>query len=73
MIEAVLGAVFEIFCDDKGREYAWVKWWPVMQSRRAGTVVRPQVVCVPVVGWPAGARDWTRGRHWDRRSRYGEK
>jgi hypothetical protein len=21
----------------------------------------------------AGTRDWTRGRHWDRRHRYGEK
>jgi len=45
-----------------------MEWWPAPRrcSTRAG-----QVRHVPAMGYFAGCRDWTRGRHWDMRSRYG--
>ncbi|HUV63904.1 MAG TPA: hypothetical protein VMW24_08400 [Sedimentisphaerales bacterium] len=53
-----------------GRWYEsfWVAWWPI-----AGSVGLdgPQVAWLKRTGLWAGLRDWTRGRHWDRRSRYG--
>ena len=51
-------------------KYRWVcKYWPVT----VGAAVRSQRRCRRPLTWWAGVRDWTRGRHWDRRSRYGER
>jgi len=73
MIARFLGAVGEHFLwrdSDTGRWYEsfWVAWWPV---RAAGEIGGPQVHQVGRTGFWSGVRDWTRGRHWDRRSRYG--
>ena len=46
-----------------------VRYWPVTKGQRGGCQRldrRPQVR-------RSGVMDWTRGRHWDRRSRYGER
>jgi hypothetical protein len=46
-----------------------LRYWPILApvglSGGQTAVRRP-------VGYPSGMRDWTRGRHWDRRHRYGE-
>lgn len=73
MIAEFLGAVGKRFFyrDDVGRwvEWFWVAWWPVGRHACEG----PQVRRVRRVGFFVGVRDWTRGRHWDRRHRYGVK
>jgi hypothetical protein len=46
-----------------------VAWWPV---RLASSPTRSQMANLRPFR-VSGMRDWTRGRHWDRRSRYGVK
>lgn len=49
-------------------QYWWVmQYWPMA----AQSIVRSQRVDRRPMVRRAGAMDWTRGRHWDRRSRYG--
>jgi|GEM_PF-5447914 len=47
-----------------------VRYWPMAA---ADVPPGPQVAGHRCMGYFAGCRDWTRGRHWDRRSRYGER
>jgi len=46
-----------------------VRYWPVLGpvGLAGGQIDRRMIVRL------SGMRDWTRGRHWDRRSRYGER
>lgn len=72
MIARFLGAVGKYFLwrDQTGwHESFWVAWWPVTSVDLAG----PQMAHIGRMRFCSGLRDWTRGRHWDRRSRYGIK
>lgn len=46
-----------------------VRYWPACGpvGLAGGQIERRMIVRL------SGMRDWTRGRHWDRRSRYGER
>ena len=70
-IQEVSGAVFGWgwVARNHFRYRMWImKYWPI--SGLIG-LKGPQVGRVPQKGLWSGHRDWTRGRHWDRRSRYG--
>jgi len=51
----------------------WVRlpqYWPARVRRRRP---RRRAPALRRLRYFAGCRDWTRGRHWDRRRRYGVK
>jgi len=62
----------EFLREDPGHwiEWFWVAWWPVVTTVGIRGSQRRRLV---IPGYFAGHRDWTRGRHWDRRHRYGVK
>jgi len=73
MIAMFLRAVWKYFLwryQTGWHESFWVAWWPV---RSSVGLAGPQVSLVGRTGLWSGLRDWTRGRHWDRRRRYGVK
>jgi len=53
--------------DTRGRLY--IKMVFLLQHRHERQ--RAQVAAIPRLGIWSGFRSWTRGRHWDRKTRYG--
>ena len=70
-IEEAGGAVFGwAWCRYVGQFFWAMKYWPAT-ARAAGARPYSPVVDQNKGRFFGGHRDWTRGRHWDRRQRYG--
>lgn len=64
-----------------GMKFGWCCSWfygewfyrPLYWTAVLVKVVSRPVVILRRLGYWSGVRLWSRGRHWDRRSRYGER